>query len=846
MNQVNSKLMLIDGHSLAYRAFHALPVEKFSNPQGTPVNAVYGLCNMILSLIKEYEPSHIAVCFDVGRDTFRKQIYPEYKANRSASPVEFKAQQSLLRELVNAFGIKIYSDPYYEADDLLASLATKAKKENLNSLIVTSDRDAFQLIDDQVQILYPKKGLADTVIMDGTELFNKYGLTPEQYPDFAALRGDPSDNLPGIPGVGEKTATSWIQEFRSLSNLFENQELLKGKVGDSFRSNIENVKRNRLLTELKRDISVIEKVAELKWESKQADGLFDFCTEQGFRSLLSKVRALSPNAQAEIKSDLKTGGSGLALGINLEAQEIRIWNGQIQTNHVFEDTSDLLMQLNELTQGQNFAVENLKQLQKDLLSSNSEIPIKLAKKLQDIIILQYLINPGSRPVISDLDTNDDQLSFDTNEQNLLPAIGEAIFQLSQDTNFPEALQLYENLEAGVALTLASMEHVGIAIDTKQLSDLIAKYIKIQSDTELQAHQIHGRNFNLGSPKQLQDVLFVERGLSKTKKTKTGFTTDSDALTSLQLKHPQDELLPLLQQWRDVSKLKQMLVSLDSAVTKGRIHTSFQQTIAATGRLSSTNPNLQNVPIKTEAGRQIRGIFISNQPYGQLITADYSQIELRIMAHLASDSALIAAFESGEDLHVSVASVIFGVSPSEVTPELRSQVKAVSYGLAYGLSAYGLSQGLRIDVSEADQLMNKFFERFSGVRDYLKEVVIQARSKGYTETLLGRKRMLPDLNSDNRVVREIAERMALNAPIQGTAADIIKIAMVRVHNRLSESNLKARLLLQVHDELVLETSAADADAVVTLVKNEMQSAMQLKVNLDVSVGVGKSWLSAAHG
>lgn len=841
------KLLVVDGHSLAYRAFHALPVEKFHSPQGIPVNAVYGLCSMIINLLIEYKPTHLAFCFDEGRDTFRKSIFPEYKANRSATPSEFKAQVSLIRGLVDAFGAKSFSDSNYEADDLIATLATKAAKQDFEVMIVTSDRDSFQLVNESVSILYPKKGISDLVRMDESEIFQKYGLTPIQYRDYAALRGDPSDNLPGIPGVGEKTAANWIQEFGSLENLINAKDGLTGKVGESFRNNFSTAETNLQLTKLVTDVALASDVSDLSWTSAQAQNAISFCTDLGFRSLLPRLKSLVGSTDDSDNRKAQQANLDIAVCLVNQNSVTTLVNGVV-SELGYKTSGDLTRILLSVTKNGYCITNDLKSISKIHLRLGSRLDRNLASKLLDILILEYLVNPGSRPQLEDMflvDNRDQLFQEESSDRDYCLAIARAFERICEKENYDLILELYRNLEAPVSLVLAEMEHNGIAIDVVKLKKMIEEKTLEQVNLEKSGYAEHGREFNFGSPKQLQEVLFNERGLTKTKKTKTGYTTDADALDLLMVRHPDDKLLQIIRDWRETSKIKQMLVSLLESVVSGRIHTTFMQTVAATGRLSSTKPNLQNVPIRTEAGRAIRTLFVPMKPYEKLITADYSQIELRVMAHLAQDKALIAAFESGEDLHVSVAAQIYGTSPEDVTPELRNQIKAVSYGLAYGLSSYGLSQSLRIDVSEADLLMAKFFERFAGVRDYLKEVVEEAKGNGYTETILGRRRYLPDLNHENRFRREVAERAALNAPIQGSAADIIKLAMVKVNETIYEEKFNARLLLQVHDELVIECTDEDLDMVTKRTQEVMQSVINLAVPLDVSVGHGDNWLTAAH-
>ncbi len=684
--------------------------------------------------------------------------------------------------------------------------------------------------------------------MTPAAIVEKYGLTPKQYLDFAALRGDSSDNLPGIPGVGEKTAANWIQKFGSLSELISAQDELTGKVGESFRANVETAQTNFNLTKLVTDVAIDTDPARLAWSAGQAKEAITLFGDLGFKSLIPRLRTLVGEVDTTDTKSTTAVGDHSVVYISENALVLSAAN-TIQEFPV--NYCDELDQMLKTASANNpiLTIENsFPAIAKLYLNAGKEFSIERITQVLDVLILEYLNNPGTRIQLDDLVENSqaDQLFADNSLlQEIVAAIAKSYDRVCSVSHFKEVLKLYDTVEGRVALVLAEMEHFGIAVDVSGLWQMIERKSAEQRNLELAGYKEHGREFNFGSPKQLQEVLFDERKLTKTKKTKTGFTTDADALDFLMVKHPEDKLLQILRDWRETSKIRQMLVSLQESIINGRIHTTFGQTIAATGRLSSTKPNLQNVPVRTESGRAIRELFVTAPPYEYLITADYSQIELRIMAHLAKDKALIEAFASGEDLHISVASQIYGIPSSEVTPELRNQIKAVSYGLAYGLSSYGLSQSLRIDVSEADLLMSKFFERFAGVRDFLKQVVIEARELGYTETLLGRRRYLPDLSHDNRFRREVAERAALNAPIQGTAADIIKLAMVKLSEQLRQSGLEARLLLQVHDELVLEVTKKDLDQVVELTKKAMTEVMDLSVPLEVSVGYGKNWLTAAH-
>ena len=860
------RLLLIDGHSLAYRAFYALPVENFATASGQPTNAIYGFASMLINLIASEKPTHIAAAFDVSRKTFRSERFPEYKANRSATPDEFRSQTAYLFELVHAFGIRHFAVEGFEADDIIATFAKRAEKDGFQTLICTGDRDSFQLVNPNTTVLYPKRGVTDLSRMTPEEVFAKYGLTPTQYPDFAALRGDPSDNLPSIPGVGEKTAAKWIVEYGSLEKLVANAEKIPGKAGDSFRANIENVMLNHELTQLRSDMEIETPVSQLLWEGVNNLELGALLDKLEIKALKERVKSIGgrlnsePSTSAvapkkiatkvkevtskELSKQIESANSVIALDFHLVDGEILEYCVALDAVNAF------VVRSNEF--GSWFSDPKVGKIVHSGKSVSRKYP--LAGIVFDTELAAYLLNPGARNLdlydlterfLGIVNAEQEETLFAQYEGSDATSIFQLAPILTKELVERNMLELLNSLEIPVQTELAQMEKIGIGVDRKKL-EALSTFFKGEVLRETSgAHKEAGKEFNVGSPKQLQAVLFDELNLPKTKKIKTGFTTDAESLDWLfaKTKHP---ILQHLLRIRETSKLATTVDGLVAAIeSDGRIHTVFQQTVAATGRLSSTNPNLQNIPVRTEEGRRIRDCFISMSPYETLLTADYSQIEMRIMAHLSEDKNLIEAFKLGEDLHSTVASLVFGVKAEQVDPEMRRQIKAMSYGLAYGLSAYGLAQQLDLSPTDAAILMDKYFDRFGGIRDYLKKVVEVAREKGYTETIMGRRRYLPDLNSDVRARREIAERAALNAPIQGSAADIIKVAMLNTQNAMDLAGLKSRILLQVHDELIFEVAKDEVAELSKIVIEEMGEACKLSVPLDVNIGIGASWDLAAH-
>lgn len=891
-------LMLLDGNSLAYRAFYALPAENFKTQGGLTTNAVYGFTAMLINLLRDEQPSHIASAFDVSRQTFRLEKYPEYKAGRSATPDEFRGQIDITKEVLGALGIAVLAEAGYEADDVIATLATQAQEQGYRVLVVSGDRDSLQLVSDDVTVLYPRKGVSELTRFTPEAVVEKYGLTPVQYPDFAALRGDPSDNLPGIPGVGEKTATKWIAEYGSLQALVDNVDKVKGKVGDSLRANLSSVVLNRELTDLVKDVPLPHTPDTLRlqpWDRDQIHRLFD---DLEFRVLRDRLFDTLASADPEVEEGfevrggvLESGtlsawlaehGHGQRFGLAVVGNQLAFDSDATALAIVAADGDGRYLDTSGLAPGDEAALASWLS---DAGASKALHEAKLAMHDvegrgwmlagvgSDTALAAYLVRPGQRSfALDDLSLRylKRELRADSPEQQQLSLLDDSLndpggvddqavqtllLRAGAVKDLADALDgelaridsspLLGSMELPVQRVLAQLETVGIAVDLHRLSELQSEFASQVRDAAEAAYAVIGKQINLGSPKQLQVVLFDELEMPKTKRTKTGYTTDADALQSLFDKtgHP---FLQHLLAHRDATRLKVTVTGLLNAVASdGRIHTTFNQTIAATGRLSSTEPNLQNIPIRTEAGRRIRDTFVVGTGYAELMTADYSQIEMRIMAHLSQDKGLIEAFNTGEDLHSFVASRAFSVPIDEVTAELRRRVKAMSYGLAYGLSAYGLASQLKISTEEAKVQMEQYFDRFGGVRDYLRDVVDQARKDGYTSTVFGRRRYLPELDSSNRNVREAAERAALNAPIQGSAADIIKVAMINLDQAIKDAGLASRMLMQVHDELLFEVADGERGVLEALVREYMGNAYPLDVPLEVSVGYGRSWDSAAH-
>ena len=891
------RLLLLDGHSLAYRAFFALPVENFSTTTGQHTNAVYGFTSMLINVLRDEQPTHVAVAFDVSRQTFRMQEYSEYKAKRNKTPGEFSSQLPLIEEVLDALHIPFLKKEGFEADDIIATLVTQALAEpDMEVLILTGDRDSLQLVTDRSTVLYPMRGVSDLARMTPEAVETKYGVPPHQYPELAAIVGETSDNLPGVPGVGQGFAAKWLKTYGDLDGVIDHADKITGKKGESLREHLGDVMRNRRLNALVRDLELELHPRDLAlrpWDRQAVHTLFDGLEFRVLRDRLFETLSSDEDV-------LDDSGFELA-GTRLGADEVGPWlaehtSGDAATGVAVQgswragtgevwslavaaaDGTAAWFDAAEVTPADDAAVAAwLADAARPKVLHDAKGPMlalaargwPLAGLQSDTALAAYLVRPDQRSYdLADLtlrylkrelkqgEADDGQLSLDTlGDEGDTAAADTAMLHARAVLDLAEALDTAVEEHGGTALMaqielplvhlLARMETLGIAVDSDHLESLEQHFSAEVRAAAEEAYAVIGKEINLGSPKQLQVVLFDELGMPKTKRTKTGYTTDADALQSLHVKTEHPFLLHLLRH-RDVIRLRQTIEGLLKTVAPdGRIHTTFNQTIAATGRLSSTEPNLQNIPIRTEEGRRIREGFVVGPGFECLMTADYSQIEMRIMAHLSEDEGLIEAFRSGRDFHSITAARVFDLPADDIGTEQRAKIKAMNYGLAYGLSAFGLGQQLGIEPSEARELMDEYFETFGGVRDYLGGIVDEARRSGFTETLRGRRRYLPDLTSDNRQRREMAERMALNAPIQGSAADLIKIAMLHVEDALREQGLRSRLLLQVHDELVLEVAEGEREALEALVREQMGRAAELTVPLDVSVGTGASWHEAAH-
>lgn len=885
------RLLLIDGHSVAYRAFFALPVENFATTTGQHTNAVFGFTSMLINVLRDEAPTHVAVAFDVSRQTFRTAEYAEYKGNRSKSPEEFKRQVPLIKQVLDALGIRTFEKDGFEADDIIGTLTREAEAAGMEVLICTGDRDALQLVTETATVLYPRKGVSDLARMTPEAVREKYGVDPANYPDIAALVGETSDNLPGVPGVGPKTAAKWITSYGSLTALVDAVDEVPGKAGESLRAHLDDVLRNRRINALVRDLDLDGAVTDLTfstdWNREAIHTVFDSLEFQALRERLFSYLGgggSEATTAAGVELDVTTIAHDQLAGwleVHIGTQAVGLEVSGVlrpvgaRAEYLTIATADgaaawievaALSLADDATLAAWLADADRPKVLHDAKGQIHALEAQgwtLAGLAADTALATYLVKPDQRAydladlavryLKRELGTADDsgQLAFDDDTAGAAAAAPRARAALDlwgvldDELSRSEQLDLLRDVELPLVDILLGMESVGIAVDRDHLDALHGEFTTRMLDAAQAAYDVIGREVNLGSPKQLQVVLFDELGMPKTKRTKTGYTTDADALQSLfaSTGHP---FLEHLLAHRDVTRLRQTVEGLQKTVAPdGRIHTTYAQTVAATGRLSSADPNLQNIPIRTESGRRIREAFCVGPGFETLLTADYSQIEMRIMAHLSDDAGLIAAFRSGEDFHTVMAARVFDRDPDDIDGGLRARIKAMNYGLAYGLSPYGLGQQLGISPGEAQVLMDEYFETFGGVRDYLHGVVDEARQTGFTATIFGRRRYLPDLRSDNRQRREMAERMALNAPIQGSAADLIKIAMIGVDAALREGGFASRLLLQVHDELVLEVAAGEREALEALVREQMAAAADLSVPLDVSVGVGRTWHEAGH-
>ena len=897
-----SPLVLLDGHSLAYRAFFALPSD-LQTTTGQLTNVVYGFTTMLVKLFGDFSPDRIAVCFDLGRPAYRHDVYDGYKANRRTTPDDFSSQMPLVREVLAALRIPVVEVAGYEADDLIATLVKEARQERLPVLVVTGDRDNLQLIDDEaeVRVMMTRRGITDTAVYDEAAVQERYGVPPGRYIDVAALRGDPSDNLPGVPGVGDKTATKLVQAYGTAEEVVAHADEQRGKLKENLLAHGDDVLRNKQLMRLRDDVPLPVGVRDLRmgaWDRAEIHRLFDTLEFHPLRERLFATTVdtgpvdagFEVDARRLAKGELAAWLAGVPAGQPVAlAARLRTSPGKAELTGAglwAEKGGAVWLDLED-----GAGPEDLEALA--ALLADPERPKlahdakylylavwargwELAGLAMDTALAAYLALPAQRTYdLADLalrylrkelrpegaGTDErpagegTQLALDTTgEDETWPdwclraqAVGELAVKLGEELAAMEVGRLVDDVELPLVPILAKLERTGIAVDLSVLDEIRDRLDSRLADYEAHVYQLAGEEFNIGSNPQLQQILFEKLGLPKTKRIKTGYTTDHNALVQLASTDPHP-ILDALIGYREVAKLKNTYVdTLPKLVDKtdGRIHAQFNQLITSTGRLSTQNPNVQNIPIRTEAGREIRRAFIADPESEGLLVADYAQIEFRVLAHLAGDEALVAAFLGGEDVHATVAGMVWGLPPDQVDRDLRARVKMVTYGLAYGLSAYGLAQGIGIPPDEARALMDAYFERFGMVKAYLDAVVLQARRDGYTSTILGRRRYLPDLASDSRQRRQMAERMALNAPIQGSAADIIKMAMVAVDRAVTDQGLASRMVLQVHDELVFEVAPGEGERLAELVRREMQGVYQLRVPLEVSMATGRSWAEAQH-
>ena len=945
----NETLLVVDGHSLAFRAFFALPVDNFSTSSGQATNAVWGFATMLAQVIDAEKPDHLGVAFDVKGGTFRNEMLPQYKGTREAAPEELLTQLPLIQRMLTALGVTYIEKPGFEGDDVIATLATMGDKAGYHTLVLSGDRDAFQLVDDNVTVLYPGHHFKDLKHMTPQSIIDKYKVTPAQYPDLAALRGETADNIPGVPGVGDGFAAKWINQFGSLDGICEHADEIGGKKGESLRANIDQVKLNRKVNALVRDVDLGVDIEDLTFgtvDVAQIDALFKEL-EFGPRTKSRVLKTFNTGAKAS-----NTSGAGestnneqneqdSSLDLNLpeptsitapeqfdewvkahrvevkvpgeiadftvsdygdgsqrhaicgdavgHAWTVAAWGDErpgratAQAIAVATATSAAIVPLPITDTLRAQLARFLKSEHsrtivhgyKELLHLLGAVDLDMDLPMFDTKLAGYLAQPDfhadslkqaaehfldihftetEQPSQGTLDFDDDQVEEDPNEHRLrdLAIIRSLAVTLGPIIDEREQCWLMRAIELPVSRVLHGMEHTGAKVDSVRLVSMRDQFAAEARQAQEMAWEYAGTEINLQSPKQLQKVLFEDMGLKPTKRTKSGsYTTNAAALQDLYVKSVDNErangFLGALLRHREINKLKQIVQTLIDATNTSdeRIHTTFEQTVAATGRLSSVDPNLQNIPNRNAAGREIRGVFVPGEGYEALMSCDYSQVELRIMADLSDDEALIEAFRSGADFHKYVASMVYKLPVDQITGDQRSHVKAMSYGLAYGLSTYGLAQQLKIAPREAEALKNRYFETFGKVHDYLESLVANAREKGYTETIFGRRRYFPALHSTNRVAREAAERAALNAPIQGSAADIMKIAMIRAEQTLAEAHVKSRIILQIHDELVVEIAPGEGDQVTELVRNAMEHAVDLAVPLDVSCGIGSDWQLAAH-
>jgi DNA polymerase-1 len=867
------RLFLLDGHSLSYRAFFALPSD-LATTSGQVTNAVYGFTSMLIKLLTEEKPDRIAVAFDKGPPVERLAMYAEYKAGRTETPDEFREQLGLIREVLETLAVPIVEIEGHEADDAIATLAVRACREGMEAVIVTADRDFFQLVRPGIRVMFNRRGISDIVDYDRAAVEARFGLPPEKYLDYVALKGDPSDNIPGVPGVGEKTASRLIQEHGSIEGVLEHVEELTPKLSAAIAQAGRQLILNKELARLRTDIDLPVDPDACVLGDRDDDAVRRLFNSLEFRTLLERLEEAGVARGAAQTQDLDlarmtAGELGSLLDEDAPAAVVlevgaggpagvALSRGQGRAVHVGldGDMPDVLKRWLADPERRKW-VHDAKEVQTAAL----RLGVELRGVAFDTLLAGYLLDPAeaSYPLAAlsekylgvDLLSRAAAVSADEGQLPLeeawrTPAAEAAATALLAPTMAERVdrsgvRKLLEDVELPLARVLARMQAAGVTVDVPYLEELSESIGDRMRAAEEEIYTHAGGEFNLNSPPQLRVVLYDRLGLRPTKRTKTGYSTDADTLEKLRDEHP---IVDALLRYRELSKLKSTyLDALPPLVSPedGRIHTTFNQVGAATGRLSSVNPNLQNIPIRGETGRQVRKAFVAG-PGHTLVVADYSQIELRVLAHLSGDEALAEAFASDTDIHAATAGKVFGLPPEQVDAELRRRAKVVNYGLAYGMNAYGLASRLGIPPDEAQEFIDAYFAGFPRIKEFLDRQVARAAADGFTATILGRRRYLPELQSPNPRIRDLGRRMALNAPIQGSAADVMKLAMIRVDTALD--TLPATMVLTVHDELVFEAEADAAERVAEAARKEMESAFELSVPLRVDVGTGRDWSSAA--
>ncbi|RJQ32201.1 MAG: DNA polymerase I [Actinobacteria bacterium] len=858
------KLVIIDGNSLLYRAYYALPTT-LTTKSGVVTNAVYGFTSMLINLIKNEKPDCLAVAFDSGRATFREEILQEYKAHRAASPEDIRHQFPLVKEVLESLNIPIYESPGFEADDVLATIATQAAKEGHEVIIVTGDKDAFQLINDNVKVMTTRKGISDIVVYDRKKVVERYGVGPEKMLDMLGLKGDPSDNIPGVPGVGEKTATKLILEYGSLEDVLEHADEIKGeKLKASLKEYAEQAKDSKKVATAILDVPVDVDygLCALGWDLDKAEETFH---NLEFGTLLQRVKEISPETEAtevfqvkleEIKDiqaleklvDKLKGSQVISFSSNSENHQIKeLYFGigtQVYGVSIEKLGVSALASLKEVLESD---ITKIAFASKETILNLLFEGIELKNLTFDCRLAAYLIRPGADYSLKRLAYQYLGLNLADKEDGH-PAESVVVAEKLQPILKKELKELnlekvYYEIELALLPVLANVEFRGVGIDVAELKKYSEQLSSMIDGLQHQIFEYAEEDFNINSPQQLSQVLFEKLKLKTSKKTKTGFSTDSSVLLKLINEHP---IIEAIINYRELAKLKSTYIdALPALVDKKtkRLHTCFNQEGTATGRLSSHNPNLQNIPVRTEIGREIRKSFVPANTTDELMVADYSQIELRILSHLSKDKALIKAFESGHDIHTATAAEVFGVSLDKVTSELRYRAKAVNFGIVYGISAHGLSEQLGISHEEAATYIQKYFKRYPDVREFIDNLIKQAYKDGYVATLYGRRRFIDELKSGDIRIRNFGERTAVNAVMQGSAADIIKVAMIAIEKELQEKGLLTRMVLQVHDELIFEVPSLERTVAEATVKDLMENTTPLTPKPLVDIHFGKNWLEA---